>query len=99
MLTACKAANGGELDRLLAVLRRFDAEAAREEARDFSAALPQRSAAPALGETLPMPEELPLLLVDCDLEEPAEALGLNVRRIEPSFVAVDLSAIERELAA
>jgi uncharacterized protein (DUF2336 family) len=99
VLTACKAANGGELDRLLAVLRRFDAEAAREEARDFSAALPQQPAAPALGETLPMPEEPPLLLVDCDCEEPAEVLELNVRRIEPSYLAVDLSAIERELAA
>jgi uncharacterized protein (DUF2336 family) len=101
VLTACKAANGGELDRLLAVLRRFDAEAAREEARDFSAALPRQLGTPALGKTptLPMPEEPPLLLVDCDSEEPAAASRRNMRRIEPSFIAVDLSAIERELAA
>jgi uncharacterized protein (DUF2336 family) len=97
VLTACKA-NGGELDRLLAVLRRFDAEAAREEARDFSAALPQRSS--ALAEpAIPMPEEPPLLLVDSDQEELAATSRQNVRRIEPRFVTVDLAALERELAA
>jgi uncharacterized protein (DUF2336 family) len=98
VLTACKAAKGGELDRLLAVLRRFDAEAAREEARYFSAALPQQSS--ALTEPpIPMPEEPPLLLVDRDEEELAETSSQNVRRIEPHFLTVDLAAIERELAA
>jgi hypothetical protein len=33
VLTACDGANSGELDSLLAVLRRFEAEALREEAR------------------------------------------------------------------
>jgi uncharacterized protein (DUF2336 family) len=48
VLSACAAINGGELDRLLALLRRFEAEAAREEARKWAgdqappAALPQR---------------------------------------------------------
>ena len=96
VLTACKAANGGELDRLLGVLRRFDAEAAREEARDFSAAVPQQAPALAKKPTPPMPEEPPLLLVDRDLEKPVKTSRQNVRRIEP---AIDLDAIERELAA
>ena len=34
VLTACEAINAGELNTLLALLRRFDAEAARENARD-----------------------------------------------------------------
>ncbi|QXX74029.1 hypothetical protein MHY1_00835 [Methylovirgula sp. HY1] len=40
VLTACKAMNNLALDRLLAVLRRFEAEAARDEARSYAAALP-----------------------------------------------------------
>lgn len=101
VLTACKAANGGELDRLLAVLRRFDAEAAREEARDFSAALPQVPAASAAvaAPRKPMPEEPPLLLVDRDAKESAESSRWKVRRLEPRPVSIDLAAIERELAA
>lgn len=105
VLTACKAANGGELDKLLAVLRRFDAEAAREAARGFSAAVPQEDAEVLmLAETpmLPMPEEPPLLLADCDVEEPSASeapANRNVRRIEPNFFAVDLDALEKELAA
>lgn len=102
VLTACKAVNGGELDRLLAVLRRFDAEAARAEARNFSAALPQKTAASAAAhrEIMPMLEEPPLLLVDCDAKEVAESSTRpNSRRIEPPLIRVDLAAIERELAA
>jgi hypothetical protein len=38
-LAACGELNGGELDRLLALLRRFEAEALREDARDAAAAL------------------------------------------------------------
>lgn len=46
-LTACEQLNGGELDRLLALLRRFEAEALREDARDAAAAL-ERDLAPAI---------------------------------------------------
>lgn len=46
-LTACEELNGGELDRLLALLRRFEAEALREDARDAAAAL-ARDHAPAI---------------------------------------------------
>ncbi|HLH11155.1 MAG TPA: DUF2336 domain-containing protein [Methylovirgula sp.] len=103
VLTACEAANEGELDRLLAVLRRFHAEAARDEARDFSAAqteLAVRSGLAAVNsvalEPAAMPEEPPLLLVDCYADEPAAMGNWKLRRIEPQL---DLDAIERELAA
>ncbi len=105
VLAACKAENGGELDRLLAVLRRFEAEAAREAARDFSATVPQEDGQSMQPLMLPMPEEPPLLLADCEAEEIRETEELpavsneNFRRIEPRFFSVDLDAIERELAA
>ncbi|MGB6919583.1 MAG: DUF2336 domain-containing protein [Methylovirgula sp.] len=99
VLTACKAENGGELDRLLTVLRRFDVEAAREKARDFSAAVPQETADVTQLLVLPMPEEPPLLLADREAEELPPVSNENFRRIEPRFVTVDLDAIERELAA
>ncbi len=98
-LTACKSENNGEFDRLLAVLRRFDAEAAREAARDFSATVSQESAEAMQPLMLPMPEEPPLLLADCEAEELPPISNENFRRIEPRFLSVDLEAIERELAA
>ncbi len=94
VLTACKAENTGELDSLLAVLRRFAAEAARDEARQFSAALPdrmegvERLVASEEIPALPLPEEPPLRLSD---EEVAEAA--------PAGITIDLAAIEAELAA
>lgn len=105
VLTACSAANNGELDRLLAVLRRFDSEAAREEARQFSAALPQQNTSPALATAeapraiRPMPEEPPLLLVDCDAVDADPRAGKKHRRLEPPMITIDLAAIEAELAA
>jgi len=95
VLTACKADNTGELDSLLAVLRRFAAEAAREEARQFSAAVPEEEATGVM--RLEPPEdaseetaedEAPLQLVDTERAE------LTAARIE-----IDLAAIEAELAA
>ncbi|MGP8232700.1 MAG: DUF2336 domain-containing protein [Methylovirgula sp.] len=94
VLTACKAENTGELDSLLAVLRRFAAEAARDEARQFSAALPakeegvERLVASAETPALLAPEEPPLRLSDEDVAEVAAA-----------GITIDLAAIEAELAA
>ena len=79
--------------RLLAVLRRFAAEAARDEARQFSAALPATTAgleriAPPDVPALSGEDEPPLLLVDQDAVE-TMTVG----------IAIDLAAIEAELAA
>ncbi|MEI9917068.1 MAG: DUF2336 domain-containing protein [Methylovirgula sp.] len=90
VLTACKAENAGELDSLLAVLRRFAAEAARDEARQFSATLPRAVVGVeriALSD-LSSADEPPLLLVDQDAAETM-----------PVGITVDLAAIEAELAA
>ncbi len=94
VLTACKAENTGELDSLLAVLRRFAAEAARDEARQFSATLPakaegvERLVASEDAPALPAPEEPPLRLSDEDVAE-----------VAPAGITIDLAAIEAELAA
>ncbi|MCX7899784.1 MAG: DUF2336 domain-containing protein [Methylocystis sp.] len=48
VLTACESANRGELDRLLALLRRFEMEAALEEARASAATLAMEAEAPAV---------------------------------------------------
>jgi hypothetical protein len=94
VLTACKADNTGELDSLLAVLRRFAAEAARDEARLFSAALPGETeglvllAAPEGPAIAMADDEPPLLLVD---HEAVEVAGVGIE--------IDLAAIEAELAA
>jgi hypothetical protein len=94
VLTACKADNTGELDSLLAVLRRFAAEAARDEARQFSAALPGeterlvRLEAPEAAAVAVADDEPPLLLVD---REAIEVAGVGLQ--------IDLAAIEAELAA
>lgn len=90
VLTACSTRQSVELDRLLTVLRRFESEAAREEARGFAAAMtPQRVDRVAAKRPRPaMPVEPPLLLTDCD----AEALPRPAYRI-------DMAALEIELAA
>jgi uncharacterized protein (DUF2336 family) len=43
VLTSCEDMNGGELDRLIALLRRFEAEAMREDARDAQLALARQA--------------------------------------------------------
>ena len=48
VLTACDEINGGELDRLMALLRRFEMEAALEEARAAAARIATEAEAPAL---------------------------------------------------
>jgi uncharacterized protein (DUF2336 family) len=48
VLTACEEINGGELDRLMALLRRFEMEAALEEARAEAARLAAEAQAPSV---------------------------------------------------
>lgn len=46
VLTACEEMHGGEMDRLMALLRRFEMEAAMEEAREAAAAMAAEEMAP-----------------------------------------------------
>lgn len=48
VLTACAEINGGELDRLMALLRRFEMEAALEQARAEAARIAAETQAPAV---------------------------------------------------
>lgn len=90
VLTTCRSLQNVELERLLAVLRRFEAEAAREEARDFSTAiLPRR--APAPRPKFNVMSEPPLLLADdAEAETSAESAGPYT---------IDMDALEAELIA
>jgi uncharacterized protein (DUF2336 family) len=90
VLTACRALESVELDRLVAVLRRFEAEAAREEAREFSTAILPR-AKPAARPKLNVAHEPPLLLADDDEAES--------RAGSPGPYTIDMDALEAELMA
>ena len=90
VLTACDGINAGHLDKLLVLLRRFEAEAAREEAR----AAPARIAARATE---------PLVLSDLDADSyrlpPSQSrLRAGVRH-EPRLLTIDMAALEAELCA
>ncbi|HEY1736503.1 MAG TPA: DUF2336 domain-containing protein [Methylovirgula sp.] len=87
VLTACRAMQSTELDRLLAVLRRFEAEAAREEARIFSTKLKPRPRP----RPQPVFSEPPLLLTD---EPESEA---RAQAAEP--LTIEMDALASELAA
>ncbi len=95
VLVACAAINSGELDKLMVLLRRFEVEAARDEAR----------LAPPLGRE-PQPRSIdassatPLLLTDFDALDNEEPRRSPVpRRRERRILTVDLAAIEAELCA
>lgn len=88
VLTACTAMQSSELDRLLAVLHRFEAEAAREDARSFSATVLPRAKRP-----LPAFSEPPLLL--SEFHEVAEV----ARGPEAQNYSIDMDALAAELAA
>ena len=78
VLTACESADPAELGPLLALLRRFDTEAAREEAREAAQRI--------FTETF----EAPPVVVPIDQPRNDHA---------PRVIAIDLDAIEAELAA
>ncbi len=98
VLVACAAINSGDLDKLMVLLRRFEVEAAREEAR----LAPQVACRPRpQTPSKEASEATPLLLTDLDALDrraPSHA-QLRSRPREPRVVTVDLAAIEAELCA
>lgn len=94
VLTACAAINSGELDKLMVLLRRFETEVAREEARLVT----------TFGTPDPAPlflsDEEPMILTDA-LDDSALAGRARMvpRRSDRGLVSVDLAAIEAELCA
>lgn len=99
VLTACDAINSGELDKLLVLLRRFEAEAAREEARMSNG--PEIAPLTLRPGTWPAAE--PLLLTDLDAPEhdPPHTRGRSVQRqrARSALFTIDMAAIEAELCA
>ncbi|MGQ0444080.1 MAG: DUF2336 domain-containing protein [Beijerinckiaceae bacterium] len=95
VLQACASVNHGVLDQLIAALRRLEAEAARNEAREFRRA---RAASPAIPDfasarrppvAARMQPSLAEIIVPERRGSPAKAEG----------VAIDLAAFAEELAA
>lgn len=85
VLTACEEINRGELDRLMALLRRFEMEAALEEARVEAARLAAEAEAARILESTPAP----------DIVAPA-AFNDDAADLAPP-VEIDVAALEAEL--
>ena len=99
VLTACVAINSGELDKLLVLLRRFEVEAARDEARVSNGS----DLAPLTLHAGIWPAAEPLLLTDLDAPDYDPP---HVRARHPSWgragsalFTIDMGAIEAELCA
>ncbi|HEY4846390.1 MAG TPA: DUF2336 domain-containing protein [Methylocella sp.] len=94
VLRACASVNHGELDRLIAALRRLEAEAARDEARDFRRAVVASHALPGFASARRLPPAAkiqispPGTILPERRETPAKAEG-----------SIDLAAFAEELAA
>jgi uncharacterized protein (DUF2336 family) len=96
VLSACSAINGGELDKLMALLRRFEAEAARDEARQMAKACivpSDKRNGPTTLESKPAASE-PLLSVD-----PLQVDDVVERVVDPAPVDVDPRAAEIQAMA
>ena len=95
VLHACASVNHGELDQLIAALRRLEAEAARNEAREFRRATAASHALPDLASARRLP---PAVRIQTS---PAKTI-VPERRVSPvkaeSF-PIDLAAFAEELAA
>lgn len=99
VLTACEAVNCGELDKFIVLLRRFEAEAARDEARH--AVVLAANLAPLALKAASRQEAAPLLLTDLDALEDLRPYGRAriPARAEPTLFTINLAAIEAELCA
>ena len=101
VLAACTALNDGALDRLLVLLRRFEAEAARDEARIKPAKpVPARPARALAEPPLPIAQREAMLLATIDFDEavPMER-AVPMAQPLPARFTIDLAAIEAELLA
>ncbi|MGH6800706.1 MAG: hypothetical protein ACRECZ_04695, partial [Methylocella sp.] len=91
VLRACESVNNGELDRLNAALRRLEAEAARNEAREFRRARTASHALPDFASARRLPPEA----------TPDEIIAPEKRGTpaKAESISIDLAAFAEELAA
>jgi uncharacterized protein (DUF2336 family) len=94
VLSACSAINGGELDKLMALLRRFEAEAARDEVRRMARACTAATSAAIMlaHKTVPGPF-LPVSPPHADDRPPAH-VDPRAAEIEAMATLAILSALE-----
>jgi hypothetical protein len=95
VLHACASVNHGELDRLIAALRRLEAEVARDEAREFRRARAASHAIPEFASPRRLP---PAARIQTSPAEPI----VPERRGTPAKAegfSIDLAAFAEELAA
>ncbi|MGH6845362.1 MAG: DUF2336 domain-containing protein, partial [Methylocella sp.] len=95
VLRACVSVNHGELDRLIAALRRLEAEAARNEAREFRRAR-------AASHALPDFASARLLPPGARMQTSAAEIIVPEKHVTPANVegfSIDLAAFAAELAA
>jgi hypothetical protein len=94
VLRTCASGNNGELDQLIAALRRLEAEAARDEAREFRRAMaPLSCAGPIAAEARQLPPGARLS---------APSARSNARETcstKAECFSIDLEAFAQELAA
>jgi uncharacterized protein (DUF2336 family) len=98
VLTACDRINAGDLDKLLVLLRRFETEAAREEAR-CSPPPDARAIQVSTYDGVVKPEAEPLLLKDLDTGPTVRERRRVAARREPRLLTIDMAALEAELCA
>jgi hypothetical protein len=95
VLEACESVNRGELDPLITSLRRLEAEAARDEARDFCRAVASESPAK---QGFDGPRLLPVATISPALAESGAPEKPKTPAKAKSFT-IDLAAFAAELAA
>ena len=88
VLTACEEINGGELDKLMALLRRFEMEAALDEARTESARLMAEAEAARILESAPTPQIVTPAAFNDDSAAHAPAIELDVAAFEAELIQV-----------
>ncbi|MGH6851656.1 MAG: DUF2336 domain-containing protein [Methylocella sp.] len=95
VLRACASVNHGELDRLIAALRRLEAEAARDEAREFRRARVAAHAIPDFTSARRQPSAAGMQTSTAKTIVP-ERCG---SRVKAERFSIDLAAFAEELAA
>src|ERR1700730_2533363 len=95
VLHVCASVNHGDLDRLIAALRRPEAEAARDEAREFRRARTASRALPDFASARRLPPGARILTSPAETTVP-ERRGAPAK---PGGFSIDLAAFAEELAA
>jgi hypothetical protein len=98
VLTACEAAENPDLEKLVVLLRRFEAEAARNAARQAPMPVRAPKREPLTLKLASRFDREPLALVDTVDDAAFRSVGWPVA-VTRSLVTIDLDAIEAELCA